>query len=39
MTCEASVQAYDEKGCDKNCTDECKSIESDLSRARVLQDP
>ena len=29
--CEASLQAYDEQGCDQNCTDDCKSIGSDLS--------
>jgi len=30
MACEAALKAYDEKGCGKNCSDECKSIESDL---------
>ena len=39
MTCEASVQAYDEKGCDKNCTDECKSIESDLLACKSTARP
>ena len=34
MACEAALKAYDEKGCDKNCTDECKSIESDLSMCK-----
>ena len=31
MACEAALKAYDEKGCAKNCTDECKSIALDLS--------
>jgi len=30
MACEASLQAYHEQGCYENCTDDCKSIESDL---------
>ena len=38
MACEASLKAYDEKGCDKNCTDECKSIESDLSMCPEIKE-
>ena len=34
LACEASLQAYDEQGCDKNCSDECKLIGSDLSECK-----
>ena len=36
MACEASLQAYDEQACDKNCTDDCKSIGSDLSKCKNI---
>ena len=36
MACEASLQAYDEQGCDKNCSDDCKSIGSDLSKCKNI---
>ena len=36
MSCEAALQAYDEQGCEKNCTDECKSIGSDLSECKNI---
>ena len=32
MGCEAALQAYDERACDDNCTDECKGIGLDLSK-------
>ena len=36
MACEASLQAYDGQGCDQNCSDECKSIGSDLSECKNI---
>jgi hypothetical protein len=36
IACEASLQAYDKYGCDKNCTDKCKSIGSDLSECKNI---
>ena len=36
LACEASLQAYDEQGCDKNCSDDCKSIGSDLSKCKNI---
>ena len=39
MACEAALKAYDEKGCGKNCSDECKSIESDLGMCTNIAIP
>ncbi len=36
MACEASLQAYDERGCDQNCSDECRRIGSDLSGCKNI---
>ena len=36
LACEASLQAYDEQGCDKNCSDDCKSIGSDLNKCKNI---
>lgn len=38
MGCEASLQAYNQQGCDETCSDECKSIGSDLSQCKNIGD-
>jgi hypothetical protein len=30
--CEAALEAYDNNGCDANCSDDCRSIGRDLSQ-------
>ncbi len=39
LACEASLQAYNEHSCDKDCSDQCTSIRWDLSKCKDIAIP